>query len=55
MYEYDPIELELVGKKIVIIPFKYINISNVPHIFGSLYLKPARASSWRLLERDYMC
>ena len=45
MYECDPIELEFVGKKNFIIPFKYINISNVHHTVDSLYLKLARASS----------
>ena len=45
IYECDPIELEFIGKKNVIIPFKYINISNVHHTEDSLYLKLARASS----------
>ena len=55
IYECDPIELEFVGKKNVIIPFKYINISNVNHTVDSFYLKLERSSSWRLLERDCMC
>ena len=45
------IELEFVGRKNVIIPFKYINTSNAHHTVDSLYLKLARASSYRVLER----
>ena len=44
-YECDPIELEFIEKKNIVIPFKYINISNVHHTVDSLYIKLARASS----------
>ena len=54
-YEFDPIELEFFGKNYVIIPFKYINTSNVHHTEDSLYLELARASSKRVLGRDCIC
>ena len=49
-YDFDPIELEFVGEKNIIIPFKYINISNIHHTVDSLYLKLARTSSQKVLE-----
>ena len=54
IYEYDPMKLEFAGKKNAIIPFKYTNISNVHQTVDCLYLKLARASGLRVLERDCM-
>ena len=45
LYECDSIELEFVEEKNIIVPFKYIDISNVHRTMDSLYLKLARASS----------
>ena len=43
--EFDPVWLELVGKKNNIIVLKYINISNIHLTVDTPYLKLARASS----------
>ena len=43
--ECNPTEPEFIGKKIVIILFKYISILYICHTVDSHYLKPARCSS----------